>query len=111
MKDQRGFTKLYGKMVGGLTNSTDIRRYLAETLDKQARPRVSTDIKKAYTKSRATAERLVAMLEGFNRAYQRHQESTTPQERKTVRQELLELSEALKKASQTIVRTQAKIRK
>lgn len=62
---------LYNEMLGGLTNSTEIRKHIEKNFKKKPLPRISPDLTTACDKARKQAEDLNAILQGLDEVLQR----------------------------------------
>lgn len=113
VEDERDSQQLYQRMVSGLSNSTDIRQYIADNFAKQAAPRFSESLTEACQKVQTRVERLIVALDGFERAHEQHWTSLSPADRKKARSSLRDLDKALRTADDLIrsVRAKAKARR
>lgn len=90
---------LYGKMLAGLRNSTEIREYINARFRKRPLPRVAPDLAKACQQVHARTREWSAFLEAFQEAHSRGRaEAPWPRSRRRS-PHLRELDRCLQEAS------------
>ncbi len=95
VSDPKDAQNLYGRMVAGLRDGEEIRRYIDEHCGKKASPRISRTTTEAFAKAQRTAEQLTAVLSEFDEAMSRRPEPASTTDRR-------ELAKRLKMAKRRI---------
>lgn len=108
VKDERDSKDLLHKMLAGLTNSTKVRRYIADNFNGQARPRFSENLTEACQKVQTRVGGLVMALDGFEQAHEQHWTSLSSADRKKARSSLRDLDKVLRHAGDFIGSTRLK---